>query len=341
MSTSQSFGDRWLSVSSKILLTGGLMLVVAGLVSGEVFALLLSHTLNARLQGAWQQVLALAGTADVDTIIPLFDHIHDLATDRARAMSLHSHFGPYGLLAAGLALAKAEFGIDGRFDNVAAILILAGGLVQSLGFLSLDYGVTPSLGVSHVGIAMLILGTVLYMSGLLRSAPHAVLLPGVNLAAGKLLRAGAALVFAGQLFGLYLAWRHVFFEEPILRSALHDLVSTVQAGDQPTASLLYTNFKSTQVRMAITAASHSHAVTFGFIMIVAALAARYLNLSVLWRNSAFILIGAGGLLLPVFVYLAPRYGYVFALCADSAGGFVILGLMIVLTGLLSPRRESQ
>lgn len=339
MSIPGEINRRRLSLSSHILLAGGLVLVVAGLVTGELFALLLSHTLNAELRDAWQNVLALAGKAEVGAIIPRFDQIHHLATERARVMSLHSHFGPYGLLAACLALAKTRVGTAGRFDVPATVLILAGGLVQSVGFLALNYDTTSWFSIPQLGVALLLLGIALYLPGLLQTAPRAAALPRMDLAEGKLLRAGAVLVLAGLLFGLYLAWRHVYFEEPSLHAALRDLAVAVQAGDQAAASKLYATFKATQVRMAITAAAHSHALADGFIMIIAALAAEHLSLSAVWRKTAFTLIVAGGLAMPVFVYLAPRYGYIFALCADSAGGLVIVGLSIVVFGLVSPRRE--
>jgi hypothetical protein len=328
---------RQLSPSSRLLLVGGLILVMAGLMTGEVFALLLSHTLNADLRTAWEDVLALAGKADVDAIPLRFDEIHGLATRRARAMSLHSHFGPYGLLAAGLALCKTRLGAPGRYDLPATVFLLAGGLVQSVGFLSLPYGTNGWLTASNAGGTMLVLGIALYIPGLLPVTGRADPMPHSAEAGGKLLRTGVVLVFLGLVGGLFLAWRHVFFEEPALHAALRGLIGSIEAGDEETALSMYTVYKSTQVRMAITAASHSHAVAFGFLMIVAALATQHLRLTPGWRNAAYTLIAAGGLLLPVFVYLAPRYGYVFALCADSAGGLVLLGLLIVLFGLI-PRR---
>lgn len=328
-----------LSASSRLLLVGGLILVVVGLVSGELFALLLSHTINTDLKTAWQEVLAMASGADIESISSRFNEIHRLATDRARAMSLHSHFGPIGLLAAGLALAKIRLGDPGRYDLLAAVLILAGGLVQSVGFLSFDYDASGWASVSNAGAVMFVLGVVLYLPGLMPVAPRAMALPHPEQAGGRLIRIGAVMVFAGLLFGLILAWRHVFFEEPVLHAALRDLIESIGAGDEDAAMSLYVTYKSSQVRMAITAASHSHAVAFGFIMIVAALVAQHLRLKRIWRDTAFTLIALGGFLLPVFVFLAPRYGYIYALCADSAGGLVILGLLFVLFGL-KPQKET-
>lgn len=333
-------GPRQLTASARLLLGGGLLLVVAGLVSGELFALLLSHSLNADLRAAWEEVLSLAGKADVQAIAVRFDDIQRLATERARAMSVHSHAGPYGLLAAGLALAKTRLGAPARHDLAAVVLMLAGGIVQSAGFLSLSYGAPAWLSVSNLGVAMLVFGIALYIPGLVRDTPPAAALPVVGEPGGKLLRVGAVLVVAGLLFGLYLAWRHVLYEEPALHAALRELIAALHAGDEEAAQSLYANYKSTQIRMAITAASHSHAVAFGFIMLVTGLAAKHLRLTGGWWRGAATLIAVGGLLLPVFVYLAPRYGYAFALSADSAGGLVILGLLVVLFGLIPGRRET-
>lgn len=334
-----TFTTTQLAAGSRLLLVGGLLLVVAGLATGELFALLLSHTLNADLRAAWKEVLSLAGSAEAGSISSHFDQIHRLAAERARAMSLHSHFGPYGLLAAALAVAKTRFGQSGRYDLPAALLILGGGAMQSLGFLWLDYGGGEWSSISNIGAALMIVGLFLYCPGLLPSADLAAGIPGPREAGGRMLRIGAVLVFAGLLFGLYLAWRHVFFEEPHMHAALRGLVGAIVDGDQALADSLYADFKGAQIRMAITAASHSHAVAFGFIMIVTALTAPQLKLGRVWRNAAFVLIVGGGVLLPVFVYLAPRYGYAFALCADSAGGLAILGLLVVLYGLIPGRKR--
>jgi hypothetical protein len=327
-------GLRNLKPSERLLIVGGLILVVGGLLAGELFALFLSHTINADLRAAWMDVLALSGKGAVDEITIRFEEIRALATERARAMSLHSHAGPYGLLASGLAITKSRLGNTGKFDLPAAILILAGGLMQSVGFLTLDYETGGVLSLSNTGVMLLLIGIGLYTAGLTPATVRAATLPRTEEAGGLLMRIGATLVFAGLVFGLFLAWRHVFFDEPALHTILLNLVEAIRNGEAEAANGFYTTYKSTQIRMAITAAAHSHAVTFGFLMIIVGLLAGNLRLSNMWSNSAFVLIASGGLLLPVFVYLAPRLGYFYALCADASGALVIIGLVIVLRGLM-------
>lgn len=331
---------RQLTTSARLLLCGGLLLLLGGLVAGEVFALLISHRLNADLRAAWLGVLELSGRREVDAIAARFEHIHYLATQRGHVMSIHSHAGPYGLLATALALTKTRLGALGRYDLPAAILIVAGGLIQSAGFVVPNHETIAWLSFSNTGVVMLLIGIGCYVPGLMPAAAQYRALPGPEDAGGMLLRAGATLAFAGLLFGLFLAWRHVFFEEPALHLALKELMGAIRRGDTEVAKAIYATYKSTQIRMAITAASHSHAVAFGLTMILAALLAGHLRLTSLWRNTAYTLIAAGGFLLPVFVYLAPRFGYIYALCADAAGALVILGLLITLIGLI-PERAQQ
>ncbi len=335
-----SAGVRNLGPSERLLIAGGLILVVGGLLAGELFALFLSHTINAELRTAWMDILALSGQGAVDEITTRFEEIRHLATERARAMSLHSHAGPYGLLASGLAIAKSRLGNTGKFALPAAILILAGGLMQSAGFLTLDYESSAVLSLSNAGVILLLIGIGLYTPGLAQATAQAETLPRTEEAGGLLMRIGATLVFAGLVFGLFLAWRHVFFDEPEIHTILLNLVDAIRSGEREAANGFYATYKSTQIRMAITAAAHSHAVAFGFIMIIVALLAGHLRLRNTWRNSAFVLIASGGLLLPLFVYLAPRLGYFYALCADSAGALVVLGLLIVLRGLI-PQKGAQ
>lgn len=326
--------SRTLDLSERILIIGGLILIVGGLVAGEVFALFLSHAINADLRDAWMDVLALSGQGAVPEILARFDEIRSLATERAQAMSLHSHFGPYGLLAAGLGLARYRQTAAGKFDTLASIFVVSGGLFQSLGFLTMDYQTGGWINLANAGALLLLAGLILLAPGLAKGKGASSALPTRNQPGGLLLRIGVTLVFAGLLFGLYLAWRHVFHEEPALHAALANLVSAIQSGNSAAATDLYASYKSAQITMAITAASHSHTVGFGFIMIVAALLANHLPPTMSqWRHAAFLLIAVGGILLPLFVYLAPRFGYIYALCADTAGGLVIVGLLIVITGL--------
>ena len=338
MSDASNYADLpSLRPSERLLIVGGLLLVVGGLVAGELFALFLSHAINADLKSAWKDVLALSGQGAADEIAVRFEEIRNLATERARAMSIHSHAGPYGLLAAALALAKSRCGSAGRFDFPAAVLILAGGVIQSVGFLTLDYESGAALSWSNVGVLLLVAGIGLYIPGLLPTVNRVDALPRRQEPGGLLVRIGASLVFGGLVFGLFLAWRHVFFDEPALHATLQQLMEAINGGEADAANGYYATYKSTQIRMAITAAAHSHAVAFGFVMITAALLARHLGLSKKWRDGAFVLIATGGLLLPLFVYLAPRFGYFYALCADSAGALVIIGVLMVLRGLLPQR----
>lgn len=335
-----------LDTSERILIIGGLGLIVAGLIAGEVFALFLSHALNADLRAAWMDVLAMSGNSAAEEVVARFKEIKHLATERAQAMSLHSHTGPYGLLAAGVGLAKNRWRLVHKFDVPAAILVLAGAIVQSIGFLTLDYETGGWISLSNAGALLLLAGLVLlilpFIAMTVPTQEPPAPLPERSDPGGLMLRLGVLVVFAGLLFGMYLAWRHVFHEEPALHAALGNLIAAIQSRDTAVATELYGTYKSKQITMAITAASHSHTVAFGFIMIVSALLAGHLGrTTATWRNTAFVLIAVGGLLLPVFVYLAPRFGYFYALCADTAGGLVIIGLLIIIAGLFSTGEAKQ
>ena len=321
----------------KILTIGGIFLIVAGLVAGEIFALFVSHAINNNLRLAWEEVLAIAGQEGSAQLALRFEEIRLLATSRARAMSFHSHITAYGILAASLGVAKTFFGETRRTDALGAWLVLAGGGLQAAGFFTLNYQSGNWVSLSNVGALTLWTGLLILALNFVKGRPLGSKREIRAQNKNWLLRLGASLVLVGLLFGLYLAWRNVFFSEPQLHATISNLIAALVAGEHDTAVSLYKIYKKQQVTMAITAAAHSHAIAFGFVMMIVSLLGAYIRLPAGWRRCAYYLIASGGLLLPVFVYLAPRYGYAFALCADSAGGFVIIGLLIILTGLLKKK----
>ena len=313
-----------------ILIVGGLLLVITGLIAGEVFALIISHNVNAALEAAWLGVLEHSAAGETDQLAGNFERIRQLATERASSMSLHSHINAYGLLAAALGIARTQFAVRSRFGVTAALLFVVGSAVHSASFL-FSSGGGVSAPYALLGAAMLIAATALFLTK--RSdAPHELYAPAPPFSC--LLRAGIWLVFLGLLFGLYVAWLHVTVEEPAQRAEMDHLFAALSDERTGIAKEVYESFKARQVRMAITAASHSHAVGFGFLFVIAAFLRGHMHLAPGLQKIAKILLVAGGATLPIFVYLAPRFGFTFALAADTAGCLALIGTAILLAGVL-------
>lgn len=326
--------DPTLRIGDRLMIAGGLALVLAGLASGEIFALLLSHVLNADLKATWLEIIGALPEMTAPEIHAGFDRLTAIASERAHAMTLHSHIGAYGVLAAALGILRSRLKLSDRFSGIEITLFFAGALLQSAAPFLAGFLATDSIVVIALGAALLCLSLAIILGKFMTRPRREDPAPAPHL---QSLQFGAALVSCGLIFGLFIAWRHVMFEEPALARTLDELFQSLIRRSPDETALLLGDYRAGQSRIAITAAAHSHAVNFGFLLIIAAFLHPHLALSGRAWNWAWLLMAGGGFMLPVFVYLAPRLGYSFALLADAAGGLVLLGIAVALYGLLSRR----
>lgn len=332
-----------LDAAQRFLLAGGVSLILVGLLSGGLFALLVSHTLNAELRSVWASLIESVAHGGTTDILPAIEHLREIAVDRGRAMSLHSHIAAYGLLAAMIALAQRSVPGNERQGLLAAAFILTGGMLQAAGMYTQSWRAAYALSISDCGTVLLEIGIGLTLIRLLRSSAATTHAPQQRVnsfsADPGLLRAGAALVCIGLLLGMYVAWRHIYFEQPALVSAFTEMMRALEAGDVRTASAQFNLYKTIQTRIDITAGAHSHAVFFGLVLVVTAFAIRSLTLSRVFINTARMLAVVGAFLLPMCVFLAPRISMRFAIGANVGGALVVAALAIVLIGLLIQKKR--
>jgi hypothetical protein len=314
-------------------------MVAAGLISGEWFALFVSHALNADLRTEWASVIAMAAEPSPNFTAAL-ERVEHLAAQRAQAMSLHSHVGSFGVLLAMLALFQSAFQSKGaRFELVEALLILTGAALQPAAMYWSQAKLGGVLALSDLAVALVLAGIAFMTVRSFRSKSeharvHERLSRIVEQSEGRLVTFGTMLVGLGLVFGMFVAWRHLYFDQPALRLTFGEMLAALQAGSTERASNAFLAYKAMQTRMDITAASHSHAILFGMLIIVVAWILPILRFSRGMTMTVRALAVGGGFLLPVFVYLAPRYGFTFALFADAAGGLMLCAILIVLAGLL-------
>lgn len=329
----------------RLLLAGGVALILAGLLSGAAFALFVSHVLNAELRSVWASLIETVARGGTHEITPAVERLREIAIARGRAMSFHSHIGSYGLLAAMIALAQRSVLGNARQGLIAPALILSGGVLQAAGMYAQAWRAAYAVSISDLGTALLGAGIALTLFRLLRSSADATQASPERANTFSvdqvLLRAGAALVCMGLLLGMYVAWRHIYFEQPALASSFAEMLRALEVGDVRTASAEFIRYKTIQARIDITAASHSHAVFFGFVLLVIAFTLRSLTL---WRGftqATRVLALAGAFLLPICVFLAPRISMRFAVGANIGGALVVSALTIVLIGLLIRKQRPR
>ena len=326
--------------SGRAFAIGGIFLVALGMLVGELYAIYISHVLNGIIGSNWLGLIESTGRGDFDQLREHFAVIGDLAEKRGRTMHSHSHLGAYGLLALVLALVQPQVDLAGKARLYLAAAYLCGALLQVLGTYVAYYAGDAFFFLADVGALLLILavgGTVWGLRNALKAGvPEGTLLVG-NLrppASRYLVKSGLLLVVLGMLFGLYYSWQLVSADEPAVYTAVGDAAASVARDDVPAATAEIGQFKRMQSKIAITVAAHSHAVEFGFLMLLLAFVQRFVMLSETWRLRWARTVSVGAFALPVCVYLATMYGLRAAAFSDLFGGVVLVGLSAMLFGMI-------
>lgn len=326
--------------SARVLAIGGLLLVAFGMVVGEIYAIYISHVLNGIIGANWVAAIEAAGRGDLRQLGEHFATIQDLAARRGRTMHGHSHLAAYGLLALVLALIQPYVDLTMKTRLSLAAAYLAGAVLQVLGNYASYYAGDAFFVLSDAGALLLIaaVGATLYgLRNIIRNASmDRDALAGYlrPLASRYLAKSGLLLVVLGMAFGLYYAWQLVSFDEPAVYAAVEEAAARLAEADVAGATDEIRQFKRMQSKIAITAAAHSHAIEFGFLMLLLAFVQRFVMLSELWRLRWARVVSVGAFALPVCVYLATMYGLRAAAFSDFFGGVVLLGLSAMTFGMI-------
>lgn len=325
--------------AARLLAFGGIALLVCGMLAGEIYAIYISHVANGIIRQHWQGVISAVAAGDGEALLQHFAVITDLGEKRGRVMNTHSHIGAYGLLALVLAHLQPYLALGSESRRLLAWLFLAGAVLQFGGAYLSYYAGDWLFYLSSAGAVLLIFACARTLVALRPSADEAPSLKErlkmqlAPAASRFLLKAGLLLIIGGMAFGLYYAWVLVSTDEPALYAAIDDATALVAAGDVEGAQASITAFKRGQSTIAITAAAHSHAVEFGFLMLLVALLQRYVLLQERWQLNWARAMAAGAFLLPVCVFLATKYGLRAAAFADISGALVLLALVAMGFGI--------
>lgn len=328
-----TLGDR----ATRVLVFGGILLLLTNMLLGEVFAIFISHVANGEIRERWVDIVGAARAADLEALGAHFARIESLLDYRGRIMNTHSHVGAFGMLALLLGLLQPLLGLGAAVRTGVAVALVAGGFLQTLFVFAGHYTGPWAFYVSDLGALLILAALAATLLGLLRpatAAPAVDLGPAlVNPAALLLARGGALLVLIGMIGGLVYAAVFSFLHEPGLFRAIEALLAAVPdaAADPRTLVMDYRGMNS---RIAITAAAHSHAIEMGLLALLLAPAQGLLHYSAALRLLWARLFLAGAFLLPFFIFNATIYGLRSAAFADLAGFAVIVALCAMLVGLV-------
>jgi hypothetical protein len=302
VSTSKTLTSTFPSLSSRRLLTaGGILLILVGMLFGDIFAVFVLHQNASRINDNLVAA-ALAVESRTPAAIPYsFQNIDGFLENRGTKVDTHVHMIDFGYLALLLALFQPWVAFSERARKRLAWIFLIGGGALPVGVFLIHYvglAYSPLAAIGWASIAadtggfLVLLVTAIELVGLARglrasrttalapasTAPEAdALFTDRSWATQQLLTWGTILVLAGFLHGAYYAAFHLFDDEQrdvnILSRMTHPTESSTPV-DATIAAGANSSTNSTVTRSAtVLAVPASHLSLLGPSAVAAARAA--------------------------------------------------------------------
>ncbi len=332
------------SLATRLLVFGGISLILTGMLLGEVFAIFISHVASAQIRREWiGSMIPAIEHQDLAAVAAGYNRIEDLLERRGRIMDAHSHMIAYGFLALALALLQPLNKYSERVRRALALCIVSGGLTQSV-FVFVSYWTTRqardwALVSSAAGGALVLIGVLGTLAGLrgtpMRSDFAAETTRLLSSASSQiLLKTGAILILIGMVFGFYYAWVFLTRHEPQQIGLLEAGLNAAMSRDSAAATSSITGYRSLQSRIAIVTAAHSHVIEMGIMAMLLAFVQNFVFLSDHWKRRWAILFCVGAAVMPICTYTASILGLVPAGFADAFGMISLIALFAMLCGLV-------
>ena len=332
----------------RLYIFGGMALIAAGLLFGDIFAVFILHQ-NAARQGealvAASRAVAAGNAAAVNEV---FANLGNLLEDRGTKVDAHVHMIDAGYLALLLALVQPYIALSRQTKKSLAVLFIAGGVLLPVGIFLIHYvGLTGSpfaaIGWARVladsAGALLIVVLIVQAWGFwkyLRS--RQISEPEVpdedSMPRRALLTGGTILILLGFLHGAYYAGTLLYEHERMETVILERMINAATAGNLDAATTEVNNFGNLAGARAVNIAAHSHIIEFGLLAILLSFVQPFVFLSEKWKRRWVKLLLGGSVILPVFVLLELKLGLLAGGIADIGGLMVIVGLVGMLVGIL-------
>ena len=339
----------------RLLIIGGIALIVAGMIFGDVFAVFVLHPNADRIGQALLASTRAGAAGDATAVGRNFAAIGDALENRGTKVDAHLHMVDFGYLALLLAIVMPYVALSEPAKKRLAALLVTGAMalplaVFAIHYVGLAYSPLASIGwasiIADTGGLLVILSCAGFLIGLCRQWRGSLaavagdpLLTDRSWSCRVLLAGGTLLVLAGFLHGAWYAARDLYKQEELDVNLLSIMTACILENPSGTAGLKITegavsDYGGLQADHAVKIAAHSHIIEFGLLAMLAAFFQPYVFLSERWKRRWAVLLLAGGVILPVCVLLELRYGLLAGGFADIGGFLVILALAAMLTGVL-------
>lgn len=334
----------------RLLILGGILLILTGMVFGDIFAVFMLHQnadrISEHLLAATEAVAAKDPTAAQSHLASIGKRLEN----RGTKVDTHVHVIALGYLALLLALVQPYVALSRHRKNQLAMLFMGGATLLPISvfliyYVGLAYSPLQSIGWASIfadfGGLLVILTCGGELVGLwrhLRSRRTPVkaeeLLPDRGWSSRALLTGGTLLVLAGYLHGGYYAGIHLYAHEERDITLVRGMVDKAAVMDLAAATQAVNDYGALQGEKGVHIAAHAHVIEFGILALLLAFVQPYVFLSECWKRRWVITLLVGSVMLPLFVLLELKWGLVAGGIADAGGLLVIVALTAMLVGVL-------
>jgi hypothetical protein len=333
----------------RILVIGGIGLILCGMLLGDIFAVFILHPNAGRIAESLLAATRAVGAHEPAAAGAAFQNVGSYLENRGTKVDAHSHMIGFGYIALLIALLQPFVALTESTKKLLAKLFLAGAILLPVGVFLIHYVGLAGSPLASIGWASIFgdfggflvwVTCIAELAGLwsyFRLHPRTgipdELLRDRSWTGRILLSGGTLLVLLGFLHGTYYAAADLYRYEAKDGELLSSMTTLAAKGDSGAAVQAVADYGQLQNVKAVNIAAHAHVIEFGVLAILLAFFQPYVYLPEKWRRRWAVTLLFGSLVLPVCVLLELRLGLTAGGIADIGGLIVIVALSAMLVGI--------
>jgi hypothetical protein len=333
----------------RLLVLGGIGLILAGMFFGDIFAVFVLHQNAARVGANLAGAAHAALLGDASAVQRYFQGVSAFLENHGTKVDTHVHMIDFGYLALLLALAEPWIALSPRTKLALAWAFLAGAGILPVGvflihYVGLVYSPFEAIGWASVaadfGGLLVLVASLGCLAGLWRhfrsgsAVTDELLACTADRSRQALLAGGVVLILLGFLCGAYYAGVELYKHEARDVTDLSGMAGAAAARNASAVDKALMDYGQLQGEKAVQIAAHAHAIEFGLLAMMLAFFQPYVGFREKWKYRWALTLLAGSLALPVFVLLELKYGLLAGAAADLGGLLVIIALSAMWIGIL-------
>jgi hypothetical protein len=333
----------------RLLLLGGIGLILSGMLFGDIFAVFTLHQNAARVGTSLAAAADAALAGNRLAVLANFQNVGAFLENRGTKVDTHVHMIDFGYLALMLAILQPCVAFtEGTKKKLAWIFLTCAWLlpvgVYLIHYVGLAHSPMKTIGWASIaadfGGLLVLIVTFVCLIGMWKRFHGKLASPADKLLADRstegrwLFAGGIALVLLGFFHGAHYAATDLYRHEAQDYSLLAQMSAGAASGAGAVVDEALAGYGQLQGAKAVNIAAHAHSVEFGLLAILLAFFQPYVRLGAGWKRRWAGVLLVGSLLLPVCVLLEMKFGLVAGGLADFAGLLIILALLAMWIGIL-------